>query len=96
MAGSVFEGLQNVSEVNFLKHLGIGTDDWKAVVANVDITQTNLIGIAILATGTDCVAVSINDEELDLSNFPVGFYKVLPKKFKSGLDATVAALYMVS
>ena len=88
------EGLRNITRTELTNALGIGYNKWIAVVENVDIDQTDLVGIAITATGT-CIAISSLDTEMDLSNYPVGAHKMFPKKFKTGLIATVFALYMV-
>ncbi len=63
-----------------------------AVIEDTAITQANLIGFAITTTGT-CVFVDADNNEMDLSNFQEGFYAGLPAKFKTGLTATVVALY---
>jgi hypothetical protein len=67
---------------------------WVAIVANTAITQTNLVGIAITATGT-CIALDSQGTpgELVLTNFTEGIYPILPVKLKTGLTATAFALY---
>jgi hypothetical protein len=67
---------------------------WVAIVENTAIAQTNLVGIAITATGT-CIALDSQGTpgELVLTDFPVGIYPIYPAKLKTGLTATAFALY---